>query len=114
MCTHNTQTTKNNPKIPNNPCVDSPSAAAFAAEAILWPRLSEVVDPRRDVWVRVGLHIFVDVRLRREVGRIAADVLRVRVLVNANPVDAQLGGEGECWVDESESLGDTQVDYEIL
>ena len=61
------------------------------------------------------LYALLDVRLGREVGRVAADVGRVRVLVHTHPVDAHLRGEGEVLiVDEAELLRDTEVNEDVL
>jgi len=60
---------------------------ALSKETTFWERLSEIVAPRRKIRVLVRREVLVDVCLRGETGRIAADVLLPRRLIYADVVD---------------------------
>lgn len=71
--------------------------------------------PRRQLRIRVRLHVLVDVRLSREVGRVAPDVLLSLRLVHTHIIDAHCRRESEqVEVDRAEGVRDTQVDDHVL
>lgn len=84
-------------------------------EAVLREGLLVIIDPGRQVRVRIGLRVLLNVRLGGEVFRIAAKVDRILWLVDSHVVDAHDGGENEVvQVDLTEIPRHTQVGEDVL
>ena len=74
-----------------------------------------IIHPCRQVRVGIRFNVLVDIRRRREVWRVTANVFLVWSLVYTDVVDTHRRGEGETFkVDVTKVFGHSQVDDDVL